>query len=475
MEAGRNFHYFYEISRIPRGSFHEERIADYIEQFARDRGLWCVRDSLHNLIVKKPGSPGQEQEKPLMLQAHTDMVCAKEPWSEHDFTRDPIDIREEDGWMRANGTTLGADDGAGVANILALLDEPDLSHPPLECVFTVQEEDGMGGAKGLDVSGLKSRRMIGLDGIQEGTTIYSASAVRGCKFRGEFPRDGAPAGAWYRLRVSGLTSGHGALMIGAERANAIKVTARLLRQLARTCGIRLAGLQGGGLIHVIPRECAAVFTAEVGLEALREAISDLTRQICLEYGETDPEMEITLEAAEGSEPGCLTAADTERLVTFLYLLPVGAWKRTAGNLAQVEGSFNLSVLRLEGCALACDLVCRSNYPVSIDELWQVAVTYGETFGLDCEVSMDYAGYHVPQDSPLIRLWAEVYQQDTGRELGLTYMHSALDAGTLCERLGIQDMIVVMPTTLEVHTPRERMNIDSFRRTYGYLQEILRRA
>ena len=251
MEAGRNFHYFYEISRIPRGSFHEERIADYIEQFARDRGLWCVRDSLHNLIVKKLGSPGREQEKPLMLQAHTDMVCAKEPWSEHDFTRDPIDIREEDGWMRANGTTLGADDGAGVANILALLDEPDLSHPPLECVFTVQEEDGMGGAKGLDMSGLESRRMIGLDGIQEGTTIYSASAVRGCKFWGEFPRDGAPAGAMYRLRVSGLTSGHGALMIGAERANAIKVSARLLRQLARTCGIRLAGLQGGGLIQLM--------------------------------------------------------------------------------------------------------------------------------------------------------------------------------------------------------------------------------
>ena len=475
MEAGRNFHYFYEISRIPRGSFHEERIADYIEQFARDRGLEVQRDSLHNLIIKKPGSLGREQEPPLMLQAHTDMVCAKEPWSEHDFTRDPIDIREEDGWLTANGTTLGADDGAGVANILALLDEPDLSHPPLECVFTVQEEDGMGGAKGLDMSGLESRRMIGLDGIQEGTTIYSASAVRGCKFRGEFPRDSAPAGAMYRLRVSGLTSGHGALMIGAERANAIKVAARLLRRLSQVCGIRLAELRGGGLIHVIPRECAAVFTAEAGLETLREAISDLTRQIRLEYGETDPEMEVTLERAEAEEPFCLTAADTARLVTFLCLLPVGAWKRTAGNLAQVEGSFNLSVLRLEGGALACDLVCRSNYPVSIDELWQVAVTYGETFGLRCEVSMDYAGYHVPQDSPLIRLWAEVYKRDTGRELGLTYMHSALDAGTICERLGIQDMIVMMPTTLEVHTPRERMNIDSFRRTYGYLKEILARA
>lgn len=126
-----------------------------------------------------------------MLQAHTDMVCAKEPWSRHDFLRDPIEIREKDGWMMANGTTLGADDGAGVANILGLLDEPALSHPPLECVFTVQEEDGMGGAKGLDMSALRSRRMIGLDGIQEGTTIYSASAVRGCKFQAKFCQDAA--------------------------------------------------------------------------------------------------------------------------------------------------------------------------------------------------------------------------------------------------------------------------------------------
>ena len=152
---------------------------DYIQRFAEERGLTFRRDALHNIILWAPATPGREGEAPLMLQAHTDMVCAKEPWSAHDFLKDPIELVEENGWLHANGTTLGADDGAGVANILAILDEPELSHPPLECVFTVQEEDGMGGAKGLDVSPLKSRRMIGLDGIQEGTTIYSASAVRG--------------------------------------------------------------------------------------------------------------------------------------------------------------------------------------------------------------------------------------------------------------------------------------------------------
>ena len=377
--------------------------------------------------------------------------------------------------MRANGTTLGADDGAGVANILGLLDEPELSHPPLECVFTVQEEDGMGGAKGLDMSCLESRRMIGLDGIQEGTTIYSASAVRGCRFRESFRTAAAPAQTAYRLRVSGLTSGHGALMIGAERANAIKVSARLLRILARREDFRLAELNGGGLIHVIPRECEAVFVADGDLETLRNALEETVRQIRLEYARTDPEMEITLEAAEAAGAGCLSAEDSRRLLTFLYLLPVGAWRRTAEKLEQVEGSFNLSVIRLAAGELSCDLVCRSNYPVSMEELWQTAAAYGDAFGISYAASMDYAGYHVPQDSPLIRLWAQVYQQDTGKELGLVYMHSALDAGTICEALKIQDMIVVMPTTLEVHTPRERMNIDSFRRTYGYLKEILARA
>ena len=473
-ERGRNFHYFYEISAIPRGSFHEEKIADYVEAFAQAHGLWHTRDALHNLIVKKPGSAGREGEPPLMLQAHMDMVCAREPGSTHNFLTDPIAVREEDGWLHADGTTLGADDGAGVANILALLEEPELSHPPLECVFTVQEEDGMGGAKGLDLSGLKSRRMIGLDGIQEGTTIYSASAVRGCRLEAQLEQDCSPTAGIWRLTVSGLTSGHGALLIGAQRANAIQAAARLLRRLAQTRDIRLGEMEGGGLIHVIPASCTAVFAAEAALPELEAELADLIRQIRLEYAETDPGMQVQLE--KGSFHGTwIAASDSRRLLELLYLLPVGACKRTASRLEQVEGSFNLSILRLQAGVLEADLVCRSNFPVSIDELHQVVLAYARLFGVDCRTTMDYAGYHVPQDSPLIRLWADVYRKHTGQELGLTYMHSALDAGTICEKLGIQDMIVVMPTTLDVHTPRERMNAESFRRTYEYLKEILTRA
>lgn len=467
-EQPGNLHYFYEISQIPRPSFHEEKVADYIEQFARDRGLWYVRDNMHNLILKKPGSRGREHEAPLILQAHTDMVCAKEPWSTHNFSKDPIDIREKDGWLMANGTTLGADDGAGVANILGLLDEPDLSHPPLECIFTVQEEDGMGGAKGIDLSCLKGKRMIGLDGIQEGTTIYSASAVWACKLKTNLSLTSTTA-PFYRLRVSGLTSGHGALMIGAERANAIKLTARLLRLIP---DLQLYALEGGGLVHVIPGLCTADFAARSSLTELNALLSPAISQIRQEYTDTDPELSVTLEPIEPETKTVVSPVDSSRILNLLYLLPVGAHKRTSGNLEQVEGSFNLSILRLAKDHMEAHYVCRSNYPVSIRELRSITEEYAALFQMDVEPTMEYAGHHVPTDSALIRLWSRVYEEDTGAPLGLTFIHSALDAGTIFEKLGLTDLVVIMPTTLDVHTPRERMNLDSFRRTYRYLKEIL---
>ena len=218
-----------------------------------------------------------------------------------------------------------------------------------------------------------------------------------------------------------------------------------------------------------------VFAATPDLEVLREVLSGLMRQIHAEYAETDPGMEMVLERADAGKTAWTTEADSRRLLDFLYLLPVGAQKRTAGKYEQVEGSFNLSILQFQNGTLDCDLVCRSNYPVSIEELWQTAQAYGEQFHVDGRMTMDYAGYHVPTDSPLIRLWDAVYRENTGQALGLTYMHSALDAGTICERLGISDMIVVMPTVLDVHTPQERMNVDSFCRTYEYLKQILIRT
>ena len=470
----RNLHYFREISRIPRKSFHEKAVVDYIQRFAGERGLRFQRDTLHNLILWAPATPGREGEAPLMLQAHTDMVCAKEPWSTHDFLKDPIELVEENGWLHANGTTLGADDGAGVANILAILDEPELSHPPLECVFTVQEEDGMGGAKGLDCSLLQSRRMIGLDGIQEGTTIYSASAVRGCHFEAAFPQAKAPAGHGYRLTVTGLTSGHGALMIGAERANAIKVTARLLHLLAKNGGLRLHHMEGGGLIHVIPRDCVTAFAAEKSPAEMEHLLSPAIRQLRQEYAETDPEMDIRLEEADlarqrhdggGQQPSRGLPG------------PAAGGSLAPGSGDPGAGPGLLQPLHPAPCGRGAEL--RPGLPLQLPRLHRHPGGPGLRLcrGLRHHLPADAGLRGLPrtQGLPLIRLWADVWREKTGGELGLTFMHSALDAGTLCEKLGIQDMIVMMPTTLEVHTPRERMDLASYRRTYECLREIVSRA
>ncbi len=472
LERSPSMRYFAEISKIPRGSFTEEKIVDYIEAFAKERGLWYRRDAIHNIIIRKEASPGRESEPPLVLQAHTDMVWNKEPWSDHDFTKDPIEFVETDGWLCANGTTLGADDGAGVANILAVLDEPDLSHPTLECIFTVQEENGMGGARAVDLSAFRGKRMIGLDGILEGSTIYSATDVwTGC-FRKTFDLLPNTAPTW-KLTVSGLTSGHGALMIGSGRANAIKLAARLLTKIPDA---RLVSFEGGGLVHVIPGSCDVTFTSDLPFDELSAAIDPEIARLGEEYRETDPNASCQLRSdSERPAAEALSAADSANLLTMLELIPTGAQRRTPSKLAQVEGSYNLSIIRLNGGAFECTYVARTNWPASIDHMRDDAIRFAALFGMDVETKMAYPGHHVPTDSPLTRVWNEVYKEDTGKDIVLSFLHSGLDSGYIFQKMKLEDLIVLMPTTPDVHTPKERVNIDSYVRTYEYLKTIIERC
>ena len=466
--------YFYEISKIPRPTYHEEKIADYVEQFAKDRGLWYQRDALNNIIIKKPGSSGREAEKPLILQAHMDMVCVKTAESTHDFSKDPIKVMEVDGWFRADGTTLGADDGAGVAYMLALLDESDLSNPPLECIFTVQEEDGMGGAKNIDLSEVHGKRMIGMDGNYEGTTVYNAASVHACKYHMDLKTESALGNA-YILDVTGLTSGHGALQIGAQLANAIKIAARLLRVVQRIAPLQLRSMQGGGLLHVIPRECKVEFCTGLSEAHLSDILEPAIKQIKLEYAITDPNMEITVKTAAAINADVVSAEDSERVLRFLHLLPAGVSLRHAEDLPRVLGSFNLSILKLDRNAMECHLVCRSNYPFDVMENRSIAQEFAEAFGAECESTQRYSGHYVPTDTPLTKIWSEVYKENTGKDLGLLAFHGGLDAGTIFERQQLEDLVIIMPDTWQVHTTEERMNIDGFCRTYEYVKRILSRV
>lgn len=476
------FKYFYEISQIPRPSFHEEKIVNYIEDFAKERSLWYDRDSLGNIIIKKAATKGRESEPPIVLQAHTDMVCEKTADSDHDFMNDPIEIFIEDGWMKANGTTLGADDGAGVANILAILDEDEsnISHPPLECVFTVQEEDGMGGAKALDFSLLTSKRMIGLDGVDEGSTIFSGAAV----YTGELVKkleyeesdvDSIPI----KLSVTGLSSGHGALNIGKEQANSIKLIARMLERLNHEFGIQLIDINGGTVAIVIPYECDATFLLKSGtdIEKVKTCIEEMLSDFREEYAQTDADLTITYTIAEKKKT-CISKEQSDRIIDLLNILPVGAYRRDPNHLDRVTGSWNVAIIKTTDEEIRITDMCRANWPVDIATLKSIVDTYAALFEMDYEEVTSYLGFSVPLDSPLTNIWEAVYQEKTGNPFVKSFCHGGLDAGMMFNGLGGKkdevDLIVVMPQVIGFHTPQEKMDVNSFILTYDCLKEILAR-
>ena len=314
--------------------------------------------------------------------------------------------------------------------------------------------------------------MIGLDGILEGTTIYSATDVWTGRLHKTFTPQPAD-GTTYRLTVDGLTSGHGALMIGSGRANAIKLAARLLTKIP---DVRLVSIDGGGLVHVIPGSCEVTFTTKLTFDELTAAIDPEVIQLGDEYRETDPNASFRfVNDTEHPATEALSASDSAILITMLELIPVGAQRRTASELSQVEGSYNLSIIHLNDGAFECWHVARTNWPASNDHMRDDAMLFAKCFDIAVETKMAYPGYHVPTDAPLIKLWQDVYRDDTGREVELQFLHSGLDAGYIFQKLKLEELIVLMPTTPDVHTPKERVNIDSYVRTYEYLKKIVERC
>lgn len=470
------FKYFSEISKIPRKSFHEEQISAYLVQFAEDRGLWVHKDALYNVIMKVPGTSGRENEPPLLIQSHTDMVCQKDIGSPHDFLKDPIEFYADDeGMLWAKGTTLGADDGTGVAMMLGLLDEPNLSHPPLEMVFTSQEEFGVGGAQGLDFSLLSAKRMIGLDGSIEGSTMVSATDVL-CE-RIDLPlRQEPTAENGYHLSIVGMTSGHGGLFIGAQRASANKTCARILHHLNEKFGIRLNYINGGNLMHAISRDAEARFVVDgkIHEDQVIALVNQIAEEIRHEYSRTDPNIKIKC------KPCKLTSAaskkESDAAISLMYLLPTGAVSRTPDTIKQVEGSYNLSIIEMNGeDEVFFHVVSRANYPANARELSNVIHEFAKVFGAPISLTSSYPGHYVAKDSPLVTLWAEVYKEDTDKDLIILYEHCGLDAGSIFNGLQMNDLIMVVPNIYENHTSTEHLDIDSYYRAYEYLKRIVERC
>jgi dipeptidase D len=325
-ERKPNFKFFEEISAIPRNSFQEQKISDYLVKFAEDRNLWCYRDGIWNVIIKKPASKGYEDHSPVILQGHTDMVCEKVPGSAHDFDTDPLELYVEDGWLKAKGTTLGADCGDGVASMLAVLDDTTLEHPPIEAFFSVQEESGIGGPRLVDYSKFTAKRIIATDIIWEGTTYESVSGAIGGDFIKKINRKNTEQPV-FELTVSNCTGGHSALNAAKCPANAIKAVARILFRIKKAVAINLIDLEGGTIRNNIASDCRAVFAyKEENKQEIKNLIQEVTLELEREYSFTDPEMKISLaELSDHSE--ALDEESSDCVIDLIHVLPSGAYIR----------------------------------------------------------------------------------------------------------------------------------------------------
>lgn len=463
-EPATLFRFFEEISAIPRGSGNEKGIADYLCRFAEARGLRYYRDALHNVILYKAPSPGYENEPAVALQGHTDMVCEKNAGTVHDFEKDPLSLVVEDGWLRADGTTLGGDDGAAVAIMLAILADDTLPHPALECIFTVQEETGLGGASFLDGSKISAKKMINLDSEEEGVAVASCAGSLNTHFL--LSADEVPfAGACLQISISGLKGGHSGSDIDAGRQNAVLLMGRLLSMLYREEPFNLLSLSGGGKRNAIPRECEAVIAVQQrdsAAEKLKALAAALRPELCAE----DAGLRVKISKHPAAETMQSYKA-TSSILSFLSLLPNGVLSMSASRPGLVESSSNLGIASSGKDGFRFDVYSRSSVEPVMDKIEMTLERLAKVTGLSYHFEDRAPGWRFEPDSALQKDFLRIYRTlfPDAPAPSVTAIHAGLECGILLERIGGGDAISIGPRLEDIHTPSERMELASFARVY----------
>lgn len=469
----RLFHFFEDISAIPRGSSNEKAVSDYLVAFAKERGLWYHQDALHNVIIKKPASAGAEDKPAVMLQGHLDMVCEKLTGVDHDFEKDGIDLIVKDGVLTANGTTLGGDNGAAVALMLAVLDDDTLAHPALECVFTTQEETGLTGAAGLDKSLISARTMINLDSEEEG--IATVSCAGGMRFTMTRPITRHTAsGKLLTIDVSGLLGGHSGTDINKERQNGIILLARLINRVLHETGAQLASFAGGSKDNAIPREVSAVLVcSDADIEKAQSIAEAMAADFAAELVPFEPDFKCTISAQDGAAE-VLSEADAKAFISAICLAPNGVRRRNLKQDGFVVTSLNLGVARMDDTTASLVFAPRSSVASLQNYTTDCLYLLAETFGFDCDIAGAYPGWSFAEESPIRDTFIASYRELFDADLKIEAIHAGLECGLFSDALPGLDAIAVGPTIRGCHTPDEYLPLDSFERFYSLLTDVLSR-
>lgn len=466
------FALFEELSAIPHGSSHTKEISDYCVEFARSRGLKCRQDAAYNVVIWKEGTPGYEQSEPVILQGHLDMVCEKTPECAKDMAREGLDLFVDGDLIGAKGTTLGADDGIAIAMALAILDAKDLAHPPLEAVFTVDEEIGMLGAEALDTSDLKGRKLLNLDSEDEG--VLTVSCAGGNMTVCELPITREPfPGKTLAVTVDGAIGGHSGQEIHQGRGNAVLLLGRVLSAMERQGALRLIRVDGGLKDNAIPRKATAVVSA-ADEAAMARVAKQMNGVLQNEYRTTDPNVRVSLMPTEDALAP-MDAAGTQNVICLMTCAPNGVQVMSADIKGLVQTSLNLGILTTEDSALRATFCVRSSVASQKEMLVEQLRRLMERLGGCVTVLSDYPAWEYRKDSPLRELVAQVYTQQTGKEPKIEAIHAGVECGLFCGKLPGLDCVSYGPDLTEIHTPRERMHIASVGRIWDLTVEVLRRC
>ena len=470
LEPQAVFHYFEEICAIPHGSYNTKAISDYLVGFAKKNGLRYIQDSLNNVILFGDATPGYEDHEPVIIQGHMDMVCEKDADCPIDMTTQGLNVTHDGTYVFAKGTTLGGDDGIAVAYGLALLADRSIPHPPLEVVITVDEETGMEGATGIDLSMLRGRKLINIDSEDEG--IFTVSCAGGVKSTICLPLERRVVyGPCVKLTVEGLRGGHSGVEIHKNLANANKVMGEFLGRVQKLMPLCITKLQGGAKDNAIPRTCQVTLVAlGMDLARINDVAAQLQKEIREQYDE--PDAIIRGDDVDALGGNALTTESTAKVIALMNAVPNGVqtWSRDIEGLVQT--SLNLGVAKLEE-SLELTFAIRSSVNREKTELAQRLEELAKFYDGTCIHRGEYPAWEYKQDSELRDVMVRTYTQMYGKEPQVVAIHAGLECGLLSEKLPGLDCVSIGPEMHDIHTSREKLDIASTERVWKYLQEVLK--
>ena len=466
------FKYFEEISQIPRGSGNEKEISDYLRKFGEDLGLETIQDEALNIIIRKPATKGYENAPGVVLQGHMDMVCEKNKGTNHDFTKDPLQLRIDGDYIYATDTTLGADNGIAVAMGLAVLASNDIEHPALEVLVTVDEEAGMSGAMALDGNLVKGKYILNLDSEEEGHLLVSCAG--GVTALSTIPvefKDADSSKVAYSLEIKGLLGGHSGMDIIKQRANSNKLLGRLLNLIS--VDFDLAKVEGGSKNNAIPRESDCVLMINPSdKETFISDVERITATFKHEFSTSDPGLEVICN--ETTSPSKVLNCDSKsRVISMLNIIPNGIQTMSMDIENLVESSTNIGVLRTTDSAVTFECAVRSSVGSLKTDITNRMELLTKQLNGTLQLISDYPAWEYAKNSQLEKMCIDAYKNLTGNEPIIMALHAGLECGLLLEKMPHAEAISFGPNMYDVHTPNEHLSISSTENTWKFLLAVLK--